>query len=230
MTTIAPLSGNTPTPQTTTQSNIIDDSLTSSASFDDFLTLLTAQLRNQDPLNPADGAEFVAQIAQFSAVEQQMATVNRLDQLIALQTGGSVNELADWVGKIVETEDGAIRYAGSTLTLTADAVGDAVETTFVIRDANDNEINRLSTGKNGGSVTWDGTNELGTPQADGVYSVELVYTSKGSQGPETTTRAYSTSGKVIEARLEDGLPLLYLSNGGVVERDNVVAVRAAPPS
>ncbi|MEM1422077.1 MAG: flagellar hook capping FlgD N-terminal domain-containing protein, partial [Pseudomonadota bacterium] len=56
------------------------DSITSD--FDMFLQLLTAQLENQDPLDPADPTEFVAQLATFSSVEQQISTNDKLDQLI----------------------------------------------------------------------------------------------------------------------------------------------------
>ena len=46
------------------------------ANFDTFLSLLTAQLRNQDPLEPVNSTDFVAQLAQFSAVEQQVQSNN----------------------------------------------------------------------------------------------------------------------------------------------------------
>ncbi len=50
-----------------------------------FLTLLIAQLKNQDPLEPQQGAEFVAQLAQFNSLEQLTSINDRLNQLLNLQ-------------------------------------------------------------------------------------------------------------------------------------------------
>ena len=55
--------------------------------FDNFLTMLTTQLKNQDPLSPMDTAQFTEQLVMFSSVEQALATNQKLDQLIALQGG-----------------------------------------------------------------------------------------------------------------------------------------------
>ena len=52
--------------------------------FDDFLTLLTTQLQNQDPLEPMDSNEFTNQLVQFSQVEQQLATNDLLEDMRAL--------------------------------------------------------------------------------------------------------------------------------------------------
>jgi flagellar basal-body rod modification protein FlgD len=57
-----------------------------SQDYDMFLRLMTAQLKNQDPLQPLDGTEFVAQLAQFSGVEQQIKTNERLDSLLGALT------------------------------------------------------------------------------------------------------------------------------------------------
>jgi flagellar basal-body rod modification protein FlgD len=53
---------------------------------DTFLTLLVAQLKNQDPLAPQDGAEFVAQLAQFNSLEQLININDRLNQLVTMQS------------------------------------------------------------------------------------------------------------------------------------------------
>src|SRR5688572_32958323 len=94
-TTIAYSSWNHPyyfIPQQATNSvtpttNTGDHALASlSGDYTDFLTLLTAQLKNQDPLSPMDATQFTQQLVQFSAVEQQINGNKKLDQLIGLQS------------------------------------------------------------------------------------------------------------------------------------------------
>ena len=66
--------------------------VSSLASTDVFMQLLVAQLRNQDPLNPADGTQFVAQLAQFATLEQTTQGTNDLNALRqALAPAGSAN-------------------------------------------------------------------------------------------------------------------------------------------
>lgn len=65
---------------------------------DAFLKILLAQMRNQDPLNPADGAAMIAQLAQFSSLEQMQNLNTKLDRLIEVQLLG---ELSGLVGKLV---------------------------------------------------------------------------------------------------------------------------------
>jgi hypothetical protein len=69
--------------------------------FQTFLQLLTAQLRNQDPLKPMESTEFVAQLASFSAVEQQVRTNDRLDRIAEMLSGGTPDGLAQWIGREV---------------------------------------------------------------------------------------------------------------------------------
>ena len=63
--------------------------------FDTFLVLLTEQLKNQDPLDPLESEQFVQQLVQFSSVEQQIASNESLEALLALQADGhGVREVA----------------------------------------------------------------------------------------------------------------------------------------
>jgi flagellar basal-body rod modification protein FlgD len=55
------------------------------ADLNTFMTLLVAQLKHQDPLAPQDGAEFVAQLAQFNSLEQLININDRLSQLVNQQ-------------------------------------------------------------------------------------------------------------------------------------------------
>ena len=80
----APSAATTPTASSalvrTRASNLVQQN--SAEDFDKFLRLMTEQLRHQDPLNPADPTEFVAQLATFSSVEQSIKSNEKLDSLI----------------------------------------------------------------------------------------------------------------------------------------------------
>jgi len=75
---------------------------------DAFLKILLAQMRNQDPLNPTEGAAMIAQLAQFSSLEQMQNLNNKIDQLLEVQLLG---ELSGLVGRKVSFsgQDGEIR-------------------------------------------------------------------------------------------------------------------------
>src|ERR1051325_236388 len=75
-----------------------------SSNFDTFLTLLTTQLQNQDPLQPMDSNQFTQQLVEFSQVEQQINSNQNLESLISLTKN--------------QTSQSAVSYLGKTLTLT----------------------------------------------------------------------------------------------------------------
>lgn len=84
------------------------------ADFNTFLTLLTAQLQNQDPLDPLDTDKFVSQLVEFSSVEQSIETNKNLEALIALQsTAQTSNALALLGETIVFPGDRAIAAGGA---------------------------------------------------------------------------------------------------------------------
>src|SRR5690606_41569437 len=69
------------------------------SNFQTFLSLLTTQLRNQDPLSPVDSNEFTAQLTQMAGVEQQLLTNDLLTGLLAAQQGGSLTNAANYMGR-----------------------------------------------------------------------------------------------------------------------------------
>src|SRR5262249_32024485 len=66
--------------------------------FAQFLTLLTTQLQNQDPLNPMDSAQFTNQLVMFSQVEQQINANQKLDSLVALGVSNGLSAALGYVG------------------------------------------------------------------------------------------------------------------------------------
>ena len=76
-----------------------------SSDFETFLTLLTAQMRNQDPLKPMDSTAFVAQLASFSTVEQQIETNAKLDKILDNFGASPSSQLTEWIGKEVSRSE-----------------------------------------------------------------------------------------------------------------------------
>jgi flagellar basal-body rod modification protein FlgD len=73
--------------------------------YDSFLTLLVAQLKNQDPTEPRDSAQYIAQLATFSNVEQSIKSNAKLDQLM---TAFALSQADDVIGRTVTSADGSI--------------------------------------------------------------------------------------------------------------------------
>ncbi len=69
-----------------------------SSDFETFLKMLTVQMQNQDPLNPVDSSDYAVQLATFSSVEQQVLTNDILRSLSDQIGGGSIQQLAGWIG------------------------------------------------------------------------------------------------------------------------------------
>jgi len=99
MTTISTTSGTSSTQTTTSDSSTKSSTL----NYDDFLQLMVAQLKNQDPLNPTDSTEYMSQIAQFSSVEQGINANSKLDQLI---TNSNTLQASTMIGLTVTSSDG----------------------------------------------------------------------------------------------------------------------------
>ncbi len=79
---------------------------TATLDYNSFLKLLIAQLKNQDPTNPMDSTEYIAQLATFSSVEQAIQMNARLD---AILTNAVISQAESMIGRIVESPDGSLK-------------------------------------------------------------------------------------------------------------------------
>ena len=89
---------------------------TLAGNFQTFLTLLTTQLQNQNPLDPLDTNQFTQQLVQFAGVEQQLKTNDQLTSLVALQQTAQATQALDFVGKtaVVDGSTAALTNASAT--------------------------------------------------------------------------------------------------------------------
>ena len=191
--------------------------------FDDFLTLLTTQLQNQDPLEPLDSSEFTTQLVQFASVEQQIGQNARLDEIVKIQGGSQAVGAVSFLDTIVEAfgntaalQDG---QAGYTYTLPSEAA------TLTINIKNEaGETIRTLTGETAAgkhSLVWDGKNDQGIAQPEGKYSITV--TAKNAEGGDITAST-GVVGKVSGVTVKDGQ--LVLDLGGItVKVTDVLSVK-----
>src|SRR6201996_1325219 len=85
-----------------------------SSNFSTFLTLLTTQLKNQDPTSPMDSNQFTQQLVQFSQVEQQIDTNTNLKSLIAQGTSQAASYATSYLGKNVSVTNGNASLAAGS--------------------------------------------------------------------------------------------------------------------
>lgn len=169
LSTLNPAASATATSQTSSAFSQLTDN------FDTFLTLLTTQLRNQDPLEPLDTEQFTQQLVQFAGVEQSIQANSNLETLIALQANSQREQSLDLVGRVAsidsnETVFGNDRTDRTTYwryTVPAAVTGVSLQ----VIDANDNVIANLEATNNVGShnVIWNGLNNDGREAPDGTY-------------------------------------------------------------
>lgn len=139
-----------------------------SADFQTFLSLLTTQLRNQDPLKPMESTEFVAQLASFSAVEQQVRTNSTLDDIKALLSANSASGLAEWIGQEVQAPVAAA-WNGSAVPVTWSPAQDADAVRINALDSLGRIVGQSTISENSGHFSWSGQFDSGDIAPYGSY-------------------------------------------------------------
>jgi len=195
--------------------------------FETFLTLLTAQMQNQDPLKPVESTEFVAQLASFSAVEQQIGTNDRLDALLEAMTGGAGAGLSEWIGRDVRAA-APVRFDGGQVDVFTSPPSGATAAALVVRDASGTPVARMAVDPTAERLSWSGQLPNGGTATDGVFSFEVEYASENGPISATSGEVFD---RVVEVRLGAGAdPVLGLAGGGEVSADAVSVLRAAAPA
>ena len=175
------------TPPTTTSTDTGVPDFTSN--FNTFLTLLTTQLQNQDPLSPVDTSQFTQQLVGFSQVEQQINTNKNLQQLIQMQTSNEAIAAAPLVGQTIQYSSATAPLSGSQAGFEYSLPSNAANVDLLVEDASGNVV--YSTSGNAAAGThdfvWDGKTSAGVQLPDGgQYTLQVVATD-ASNNPITAT-------------------------------------------
>jgi flagellar basal-body rod modification protein FlgD len=146
----------------------------------DFLKLLTTQLQQQDPTQPMDNTAMVAQLAQFSALEQMTNVNTTLTQMLTGQGTALEANAAGMVGKTaIFTTDQVSLVQGKTATITANLSQAATNVTLTIQDGTGQTVRTIGEGacaSGNNTFQWDGNDDKGNPLADGNYTAQVLAT------------------------------------------------------
>ena len=165
-----------------------------------FLTLFTAQLKMQNPLDPVKNEAFVAQLAQFSSLEANISMKQSLDTMVTAMGSDRVMASASLIGKSVAVPDAAVQVTNGVggkgvIPLPTGAAGLQVNVT----DASGNVVRELiypAQPVGDFSVNWDGTDSAGNVVPDGSYR----FSAAGVVGGQTVGLSVNAVAKVMAVR------------------------------
>jgi flagellar basal-body rod modification protein FlgD len=171
-------------------------SLTQSAQ-DRFLTLLTAQLKNQDPLNPLDNAQMTSQLAQISTVDGITKLNATLQTLLNNAADSQGMQAALLVGHGVMVPGSTLAMSQGTALGGFELAGNADSVSVTIRNANGIAVRTLDLGAQGAGVNnfqWDGKTDSGAKAADGNYSISVKAVQGGNAVSATNLQVAAVLG------------------------------------
>ena len=193
---------------------------------DDFLRLLVAQLRHQDPLNPAESTEFTAQLAQFSSLEQLHNINETLDHFRVYQSASNNIQSAGFLGKTVTASGSQFGVSdGKPDAIRFDLVNDADQVFIQIYDRYDTFVTDIQAGALGAGerqLAWDGRDANGSAVSDGFYRFAVM--AMNSDGSIVGSTSYTT-GRVTGIDYKSGAATLLI-NGAEVPVSAVIRIEA----
>ena len=178
--------------------------------FDQFLTLLTTQLKTQSPLDPLDTNQFTAQLVQFAGVEQQLRTNETLGSLLSLSAAGTATNAVGFIGATVTADGTTTRLANGRADWKV-SMASAGTATITIKDSKGSVVQTLTTTLTAGDQTysWDGSTSLGTKAPDGEYSITID--AKNVAGDSITAKT-QISGVVDGVDFTSSIPMLKIGS------------------
>jgi len=188
---------------------------------DEFLKLLTAQLQQQDPTQPMSSTEFVAQLAQFSSLEQMSNVNDTLTKMLTAQGTALETTATSMVGKTaVYTTDEVSLTEGKTATITANLSQAATNVNLVIKDSDGNTVRTVALGACSSGTnrfTWDGLNDSGSTLSTGTYTTQISATDINGNAVSLTQ---SGSARITGITFDNGTTK-FLAGGSTLELSDI---------
>ena len=191
---------------------------------DQFLQILVAQLQNQDPTQPQDSSQFVAELAQFSSLEAQQNTVSDLNALMMGQATANSTAASSFIGKQIEFAGGTVNWDGThPVSANVNVPSGADKLTVAIADPAGNVVRTLQLGSQSAGdvkVTWDGRDNAGNLVAPASYTLSPAAFDANGQGVSANL---STSGVVTGFQFQGGVPYLQVGSS-LVQMSSVTSI------
>lgn len=195
-----------------------------SDNYKSFLNLLVAQVSYQDPLNPVEGTDFIAQLATLTGVEQSLKLNNQMESLRSqLGLSAALSESA-LIGKTVALPSETVELREGGAAFSYDLASPQKSITAIITDANGNPVRQVSglPGEVGQktSVVWDGTDANGNQLPPGRYGISIAPESGEIAGGYNTYASF----RVLSVSFDGGRQYLDLEGGGRTTSDQIVRI------
>ncbi len=196
--------------------------------FQQFLTLLTTQLQNQDPLSPMDSTEFTNQLVQFAQVEQQINQNQKLDNLVSLQLSSISSVALGYVGLDISYLSAEMNYDGTNpVDITYALASEAVTSKLNVYDEEGVLVYSGDAPKNTGTntITWDGKKTNGQPAEAGTYTVKIDALDRENKPIENST---VVTGHVRGIETQNGVVYVLVGDRAVMISNIVNATKPEP--
>ncbi|THB67940.1 MAG: flagellar hook assembly protein FlgD [Desulfovibrio sp.] len=184
---------------------------------EEFLTLLVAQLSNQDPLNPVEDKEFTAQLAEFSSLEQLTNISDGIEALGQANEMESMVSAVSFIGKDIRSKGDSISIDGDEVSSMYYELDEPISRGYInIFDSSGNLVvtEYLSASQAGFyEYQWNGQDYQGEELSDGVYYAYMA--AEGANG-EAVLVSTDVSGKVAGVQTINGTQYLRLTDGRMV--------------
>jgi flagellar basal-body rod modification protein FlgD len=206
-----PVSGTTNSNSSSGNNNLGSTaSSTIAGNFQTFLTLLTTQLQNQNPLDPLDTNQFTQQLVQFAGVEQQLKTNDQLASLLTMQQTAQSTQALAFVGKTAVVSGSTASLSGGKATWDLSIPKDCNLTVNITNSAGQTVFSGKYSAIAGNNqpYNWNGQGNDGTQWPDGQYKITTVATDAVNGNPVAITT--QVQGTVSSVDLTQQPPLLTI--------------------
>ncbi|MGH1412407.1 MAG: flagellar hook capping FlgD N-terminal domain-containing protein [Pelagimonas sp.] len=206
-----------------TKKSASDAAATLSSDFETFLKMMTAQVQNQDPLNPMDSTEYASQLATFSSVEQQVLTNDLLKEMGAMLGGNDLQKYGSWVGMEALAKTPSY-FSGDPVAIRPDYAEDADNAVLQVRNSEGDIVQSLPVPVGQKEVLWAGYDDNLAPFPNGIYSFEI---DSYKDDELIETKLSSVYNQVEEVRNNGASVALILAGGTAIETTQVDGLRSS---
>jgi len=196
----------------------------SDVGYDDFLTLLIAEIQHQDPLEPMDSSKFTSQLAEFSTVEQLFGMRDTLENIDAGISAQGEQDYIDLIGKTVKAEGDTLILQNGAARAGYYQLAETGDVTIRIYDERGWPVRSMvldDQPAGGHAVAWDGKNDAGEDMNNGNYTFEV--TAKSDRGAYISVLPH-ISGEVTGLLYENGQAYLLMGDRMVSTENAIVEI------